>query len=263
MGKLAGKVIQATANTDPTRADSVGLALRRLRDLSGLTQRAIAERLNVQQSAVSKIENGHDTHISTVRKYVEALGATLRMDASFPADTPLALQICDAFDLEQGDGNQLVLPLLRDEPFRSQRDVVLSIRPQYSDKILEGKKTVELRRRFPVSAPKGTLAYIYSTSPVRAMVGLADIKAVRRLPVQQLWVEFEKTAHIERDDFDRYFEGVDCGYALCFDRIRSFARPIPLSELRERFSFEPPQSFLYAKRDLRRALQHECAILSN
>ena len=56
-----------------------------------------------------------------------------------------------------------------DEPSKHQRDVVLSIKPVYSEKILNGSKTVKLRRRFPVSAPNGTLAYIYSTSPVKAI----------------------------------------------------------------------------------------------
>ncbi len=263
MGKLIGRIVHAVAADEDYNDQSVGRALRRLRQLSNLTQRDLANRLKVQQSAISKIENGPDTHISTVRKYVEALGATLRLDASFPANTPLALHLGDAFELEQGDENQLVFPLLRDEPFRPQRDVVLSIKPQYSNKILEGKKTVELRRRFPVSAPSGTVAYIYSTSPVRAMVGVAEIADVRRLPLEELWDEYERTAHIARIDFDRYFDGLDCGYALCFDEIRPLLRPIPLSELRERFNFEPPQSFLYAKRELRKALQDEQSIVSH
>lgn len=263
MGKLAGKVVQAFASNGLEHAENVGPALRRLRQMSGLTQSAMAGLLKVQQSAVSKIENSSDTHISTVRKYVEALGATLQINASFSANTPLALQICDAFDVECGSEDQLVFPLLSDEPFKPQRDVVLSIRPQYSDRILEGKKTVELRRRFPVSAPSGTIAYIYSTTPVRAMVGHAAIRDVLKLPIEQIWTKFEDVALIERKHFDKYFEGLDFGYALCFDEVRSFSRPIPLSELRERFGFEPPQSFLYAKRDLRKALQNECAIVSN
>ncbi|MEO0917610.1 MAG: Cro/Cl family transcriptional regulator, partial [Pseudomonadota bacterium] len=36
-----------------------------------------------------------------------------------------------------------------------------------------------------------------------------------------------------------------------------------LSELREKFGFEPPQSFLYAKHNLRKALQDEPAIVSH
>lgn len=263
MGKLTGRVIEASAADKAHSGEHVGPALRRLRLLSGLTQIEMAKRLNVQQAAVSKIENGGDAHLSTVKKYVEALGASLRIDAAFPADAPLALHIREAFDVEYGNDDQLTLPLLGDEPFRAQRDVVLSIRPQYSEKILAGSKTVELRRRFPTSAPSGTIAYIYSTSPVRAMVGVAEIKDVLRMPVHELWTEFEDTAFIERGDFDKYFEGVDFGYALLFDDVKTFSRSIPLAELREQFGFEPPQSYLYAKRDLRKALKHEYAIVSH
>lgn len=263
MGKLVGKVIRASVAEGTRDGADVGPALKRLRVLSDLTQVDMASRLGIQQAAVSKIEKGGDVHLSTVKKYVEALGASLRIDASFPAGSPLALHIRDAFDAECDDDDQLVLPLLGDEPFRPQRDVVLSIRPQYSEKILSGDKTVELRRRFPVSAPRGTVAYIYSTSPVRAMVGIVEIENVIKLPVNQIWSRFEERASIGKDDFNKYFEGLDFGYVLVFDDVRPLSRPIPLAELREQFGFEPPQSFLYAKHDLRKALQHESTIVSH
>lgn len=261
--KLAGKIIEASPATGKTEGVDIGPALKRLRVLSQLTQVDMASRLGVQQAAISKIERGGDVHLSTIRKYVEALGASLHIDASFSAGTPLALHIRDAFDVECTCEDQLVLPLLGDEPFRPQRDVVLSIRPQYTDKILSGNKTVELRRRFPVSAPGGTMAYIYSSSPVRAMVGVAEIKSVLKLPIYQIWKKYEEHAMIEKDDFDKYFDGLDFGYVLVFDDVRSLTRPIPLAELREQFGFEPPQSFLYAKRDLRKALRYESTIVSH
>ena len=263
MGRLSGKIVEAFAATSRSRAEDVGPALRRLRLLSNLTQKEMALRLEIQQAAISKIEKGGDIHLSTVRKFVEALGASLRIDASFPADAPLALSIRDAFDVEYGCDDQMVLPIIGDEPFRAQRDVVLSIRPKYTEKILQGSKTVELRRRFPISAPSGTIAYIYSTSPVRAMVGVAEIKDVLKLPIKQIWTEFEETAFIDKPDFDKYFEGLDFGFALLFEDVRTFADPIPLSKLREQFRFEPPQSYLYAKRDLRRALKDESAVVSH
>lgn len=263
MGKLAGKIVNAKAAPSAQGAALVGPELRRLRLFSGLTQEQIAGRMDVQQAAISKIEKGGDIYLSTVQRYVEALGASLRLNAHFPADTPFAGRLDGAFDVEQGHDDQLVLPLLVDEPFKPQRDVVLSIKPIYSEKILAGHKTVELRRRFPVSAPSGALAYIYSTSPVKAMVGTASIRDVLKLPVEQIWTEFESTAFIERSLFDKYFEGLDHGYALVFDDVRSFSRPLPLHELREKFGFEPPQSFLYAKHNLRKALQDEPAIVSH
>lgn len=263
MGKLAGKVFEASAVAEEFERHAAGVDLRRLRLLSGLTQAEMASRMNIQQAAVSKIEKGGEVYLSTVQRYVEALGASLRVDAVFPSDVRLVLRVKEAFDVEYGHDDQLVFPLLADEPFRPQRDVVLSIRPQYSEKILEGRKTVELRRRFPVSAPGGTVAYIYSTSPIRAMVGAAEIKEVLKLPIEQIWAEFEDTAFIDRDNFESYFQGLDFGFALLFDDVKPFFRPIPLTELREKFGFEPPQSFLYASRDLRKALRHEATVVSH
>jgi predicted transcriptional regulator/DNA-binding XRE family transcriptional regulator len=263
MGQLSGKIIKASPTKSKSAANQIGPALKRLRVLADLTQSELAKRLSVQQSAISKIENGDDAHLSTIQKYIEALGATLRVDAAFPVDTPFMIQLLEAFDIEYGNDDQLVLPLLGDEPFRSQRDVVLSIKPQYSEKIIAGSKTVELRRRFPVSAPNGTLAYIYSTSPIRAMVGVAEIKDVLKLRVEHIWAEYEKSAFIKQADFEKYFEGLDFGVVVIFDDARAFERAIPLDELREKFGFEPPQSFLYAKRDLRKALKHEYTIVSH
>ena len=263
MGKLSGKTVEAIAAYRAGATEEVGDALKGLRKMSGITQNEMAKRLNVQQSAISKIESSNDIHLSTIKKYVEALGAMLRIDASFASDTPLALKIRDSFDIEYGSDDQLVLPILADEPFRPQRDVVLSIKPQYSDKIIEGLKTVELRRRFPVSAPHGTIAYIYSTSPVRAIVGSAQIKDVMKLPVSEIWKRFSKEAFIEKADFEKYFEGTDFGFALLFEQVKPLDEPITLEVLRQQFDFTPPQSFLYAKRDLRKALRHESAVVSH
>ncbi len=262
MDKLAGTVIEARVARLGGTTSVVGPELRRLRLLSGLTQNQIATRMDTQQATVSKIEKGGKIYWSTVQRYVEALGVSLRVDARFPTDTPLSLKRCETFDVEQGDDGHLVLPILGDDSFRPQRDVVLSIKPAYSERILNGRKTVELRRRFPVSAPNGTLAYIYSTSPVKAMVGMVAIREVLKLPVEQIWSEFKETASIERDQFNGYFEGLEQGFALVFEDVKAFSRPLPLSELRKKFSFEPPQSFLYAKHDLRQALRDEPAIVS-
>jgi hypothetical protein len=53
------------------------------------------------------------------------------------------------------------------------RDVLVSIRPNFASKILDGDKTVELRRKFPEVGAMGMTALIYSSSPVSAIVGYA------------------------------------------------------------------------------------------
>jgi predicted transcriptional regulator/DNA-binding XRE family transcriptional regulator len=257
MPKLTGQVIKAVRvqNTDFGRI--VGRSLKALRELAGVTQNELAQRLQVGQAAISKIEHRGDVQISSLQKYVHALGATLRIEAAFSAEALAEITLGNAFDANLQDDDQLVFPIFGDELFKPKRDVVLSVRPNYSKKIMKGTKTVELRRRFPVSAPSGTIAYIYSTSPVQAMVGSAEIAEVVKLPVVELWNKFGKMAQIERASFNDYFSGLRHGFALRFTNVRPFTRPIDLTELRKRFDFEPPQSFLYATSILRTALQDE------
>jgi len=257
MIELRGKIIEARAVAVADPEKDIGRRLKELRKISGITQAEMAERLQVGQASVSKIENRGDIQISTLRSYVEALGASLRIDAAFPDDANLALHLGDAFEIERSSDHQLVLPIFDDEVRPAKRDVVLSIKPQYTDKIIEGKKTVELRRRFPVSMPSGTLAYIYSTSPVRALVAFAEIANVIKSPVREIWDRYASVASIEKLDFDHYFAGRDDGFVLRLSNVRSLARPVPLEELRHRFRFEAPQSYLYADPMLRRALQDE------
>ncbi|MGR3440068.1 MAG: helix-turn-helix domain-containing protein [Paracoccus sp. (in: a-proteobacteria)] len=264
MGRLQGKVVEVRASSLNEHCLKIGEALKEIRRLSGLTQAEMAELLDVGQASVSKFEKGRtDMQLSTVQKYVEALGGTLQVSAAFDSSSSLCLHVREAFDFELDQEDQLVLPIFTEERFQSLRDVVLSIRPKFSSKIMSGEKTVELRRRFPVSAPKGTIAYIYSTSPERAMVGMAEISSVKKLPIEEIWRRYANVAFIERPEFDRYFEGLDEGFALEFANARQFETPIDLHDLRERFGFEPPQSFLYAKRDLRKALKDEQSVVSH
>jgi predicted transcriptional regulator len=257
MSQLRGKIVKAVRVTNTDLGRLVGRSLKALRELAGLTQQDVADRLEVRRAAVSKIEKRGDVQISSLRRYVEALGATLRIEATFTPDATKKLKLERPFDADFHDDDQLVFPLFGDDTFRAKRDVVLSVRPLYSGKIIQGKKTVELRRRFPISAPRGTIAYIYSTSPVRAMVGSAEIQSIHKLRVDDIWKKFGSMAQIDRTDFDEYFSGLREGFALKFRNPRAFARPVDLSELRERFDFEPPQSFLYVSSVLRTALEDE------
>jgi predicted transcriptional regulator len=95
------------------------------------------------------------------------------------------------------------------------------------------------------------------------MVGSAEIKEVIKLPVGEIWKKFGKRAQIAKIDFDEYFGNQKEGFALMISNARAFSRPVNLMDLRTRFGFEPPQSFLYATRLLRTALQNEYSDISN
>lgn len=239
----------------------IGRRLSELRRLGGLTQIQMAKRLGMTRNAVSGVENRDDLNISTLRRYVEALGASLHVDARFDRNSSLVSTLRDVFDGEFSSDDQFVLPIFEDEKHLPSRDFVLSIRPKYSQKIEQCEKTVELRRRFPIDVPNGTLAFIYTTSPRRALTGVARISSVEKMPVDEIWKTFSHTAGIDRDSFDSYFSGLDSGFGIVFSKARKLQRTLELDELRGQFGFRPPQSFLYAKPVLRQFLRHECADL--
>ncbi len=138
--------------------------------------------------------------------------------------------------------------------FASQ-DVLFSIKPMYADKILDGEKTVELRRRFTDAEVVGSLAFIYSTSPVRELVGYARIRDVRRLRVQDIWYEYHGASGIGKAAFDSYFAGRAEGYVIVLDDATRLPDSVPIADLRKRFGFVPPQSFRYVTREYQALLR--------
>ena len=50
----------------------------------GVSQIELAERLSIQQGAVSRLERRSDIKISTIRDFVKSLGGDLKLMATFP-----------------------------------------------------------------------------------------------------------------------------------------------------------------------------------
>ncbi|MGE8386238.1 XRE family transcriptional regulator [Pseudomonas putida] len=72
------------------------MTLQALRRQLQITQDELAERLDIRQGNVSKVEKRSDMLISTLRSYVEALGGTLELVAHVPGRAPVTLQgFCD------------------------------------------------------------------------------------------------------------------------------------------------------------------------
>jgi DNA-binding XRE family transcriptional regulator len=66
------------------RAMRDALALAEAREDRAITQGDVARTLGVTQANVSRIEREGDLYLSTLRKYVEALGGHLEIAAVFP-----------------------------------------------------------------------------------------------------------------------------------------------------------------------------------
>jgi ribosome-binding protein aMBF1 (putative translation factor) len=60
------------------------MPLHELRRARGMSQKALAENLHVQQPAIAKMERRADMYISTLRNHIEAMGGELEITARFP-----------------------------------------------------------------------------------------------------------------------------------------------------------------------------------
>lgn len=61
--------------------------LKRLREARGISQVDLAKRLGIRQASVSKMERQSDRSISTLRRFVQALGGSLELSIRFPDHT--------------------------------------------------------------------------------------------------------------------------------------------------------------------------------
>ena len=91
MSPEAQKRVERRAN-----AEYQALALAELREAQDLTQVELAEKLGIDQGAVSKIERRTDMYLSTLRNVIQAMGGQLELTACFPTGRVQVLTFRDA-----------------------------------------------------------------------------------------------------------------------------------------------------------------------
>ena len=67
------------------------MALQDLRKTMEQTQKEIAAELDMEQGNISRLEKRSDLMISTLRKYVEAMGGKLNLIVEFPDRPPVSI----------------------------------------------------------------------------------------------------------------------------------------------------------------------------
>ncbi len=83
-----GTTADDLAAANRVRDEIVGEAtLRQLRELAGLTQVEVAARLEATQSHLSQMEAQDDLRLSTLRRYVKALGGQVHLRAELNGKT--------------------------------------------------------------------------------------------------------------------------------------------------------------------------------
>ncbi len=123
------------------------------------------------------------------------------------------------------------------------RSLLLSINPQHVTNILNETKKFEFRKnkcKHPVDS-----ILIYCTSPVKKVVGEAQIGRIIEDNPETVWELTKESAGISKRFFDDYYEGKSKAVAYELTDIVTYALPKSLSD----FGIEhAPQSFAYIDR---------------
>jgi predicted transcriptional regulator len=125
--------------------------------------------------------------------------------------------------------------------------LLLSVRPRFAHAILDGTKTVELRRR-RIAALPGTSVILYATCPTKAVVGTARIARTVVCRPETAWRDHAISLGLERHEFDGYLAGATSACLLFLEKAEWLESPLSLAELRLTPSFRPPQSYRYVSR---------------
>ena len=121
--------------------------------------------------------------------------------------------------------------------------VLMSIHPQYAEAIFNGKKRFEFRKkRFRRNVSR---MFVYSTSPISAVIGFANITGFVEGTPDEVWRICASQGAIRREDFFAYFDGCTSAIAICIDAAIRYDEAQTLAEFLP--GARPPQSYLYVK----------------
>ena len=121
-------------------------------------------------------------------------------------------------------------------------NVLLSVKPEYAEKILEGKKKYEFRR---IIFKRNDIqkVYVYSSSPISKIIASFEIEQILKDSPEKIWKLCQKYGYIKKKDFFEYFKNSASAYAIKIGNVDSFQEPIDPYNIIE--DFKPPQSFYY------------------
>lgn len=120
---------------------------------------------------------------------------------------------------------------------------LISIHPNYVEKIISGEKRLEFRRTW-AATPVEYLA-IYSTAPVKRIVALVEVGRTIRGSKTRLWeLSRQEGGGISRRRLFSYLDGKKEAVALELKRRITLATELDPSDVFGA-DFRPPQSFRY------------------
>lgn len=120
--------------------------------------------------------------------------------------------------------------------------ILLSIKPEFANRIVSGEKRFEYRTHVPIK--KVDSIVIYSTTPVGKIIGEVEVEGVVSGAPSSLWEKTKEFAGIPRAKYREYFKGRKVAYAFKLGQVKIFEQDVFLSDYGV---IKAPQSFVYLK----------------
>jgi len=121
----------------------------------------------------------------------------------------------------------------------------ISIKKEFTEKILLGEKSIELRKVRPNVLP-GDHVIIYCTSPVKAIVGIANVEDIISYTPDEMWKHHSRKLGIDRKGFDEYYKNSDTAIGIVLNKPKRLDQKIELNRIKKQHpKFSPPQTYRY------------------
>lgn len=124
-------------------------------------------------------------------------------------------------------------------------EALISIKPSYVDKLLTGKKSVEIRNR-SVRLASDSRLWIYSTLPKGCIEAVAQVRGVEVGAPSEIWERHNESLALSQSTYRHYVNGASKVSAILMGRIWRLPVELSLSMLRSHIpNFHPPQFLRY------------------
>ena len=122
--------------------------------------------------------------------------------------------------------------------------IMMSIKTEYANKIFDGIKLYELRKK-SLKENVDTII-VYSSGKAKKVIGEFKIEKIIKDSPQNIWNLGEKVLGIDKKSFYEYFKHSKYAYAIKVKKIIKYNLPKDLSDFGIK---KAPQSFCYLKED--------------
>lgn len=118
--------------------------------------------------------------------------------------------------------------------------ILLSINPQHVKNIIQGKKCYEFRKR--ACRRKVDKIVIYSTCPVKQVIGEVEVLGTLEMDKEKLWKLTKEQSGITKKFYNEYFKGKKTAVAYKLGKVLEYEKPQLLTDIGVKVA---PQSFMY------------------